>query len=56
MAAKNTSVVMLHATHTSRQGEVVKVSAEDADRLVENGHARRPRPGEVKEQQSEKKD
>lgn len=48
MSAKNTHVVMLHPTQTSARGEVVKVSAEDAERLVVNGHAREPRPGEVK--------
>ena len=48
VAAKNTNVVMLTATYDAEVGEVVKVSAEDAVRLVENGHAREPFPGEVK--------
>lgn len=46
--AKNTNVVMLSATHDTEAGAVVKVSPEDAARLVENGHARETYPGEVK--------
>lgn len=46
--AKNTNVVMLTATHDAGAQEVVKVSAEDAKRLIEQGHARAPREGEVK--------
>jgi hypothetical protein len=48
MAAKNTSVVMLSSTYDTAQGEVVKVDAETAERLIAGGHARAPRPGEVK--------
>lgn len=48
VGAKNTNVVMLTATYDAAEGEVVKVDAETAARLVENGHAREPFPGEVK--------
>ena len=48
MAAKNTNVVMTGSTYDAAIGDVVKVSAEDAERLIANGHAREPRPGEIK--------
>lgn len=47
-AAKNTNVVMLSNTHDAVLGDVVKVDAETAERLIANGHARKPREGEVK--------
>jgi hypothetical protein len=48
MAAKNINVVMLSATHDAALGDVVKVEAETAERLIAGGHARAPREGEVK--------
>lgn len=48
MSAKNTNIVYLTATHDAPAGEVVKVSKEDAERLIAQGHARAPREGEVK--------
>lgn len=49
MAAKNTNVVLTSNTHDAAIGDVVKVDAETAARLIENGHAREPRKGEVKD-------
>lgn len=48
MAAKNTNVVMTGSTYDAATGEVVKVTAEQAESLIANGHAREPRPGEIK--------
>lgn len=45
---KTTNVVMLTATYDAKLGDVVKVTPSDAERLIANGHAREPRPGEVK--------
>lgn len=48
MASKNTNVVMTGNTYDAAQGDVVKVEAAEAERLIANGHAREPRPGEIK--------
>lgn len=45
---KTTHVVMTSNTHDAGLGDVVKVDAETAERLIANGHAREPREGEVK--------
>lgn len=47
-SARTTNVVMTGSTYDAATGDVVKVSAADAERLIANGHAREPRPGEVK--------
>ncbi len=46
MATKN--VVMTGNTYDAALGAVVKVSPEQAETLIANGHAREPRPGEIK--------
>jgi len=45
---KSTHVVMTGNTYDTQIGDVVAVTAEDAARLIANGHAREVRPGEVK--------
>jgi hypothetical protein len=48
MAAKNTNVVMTVNTYDAQIGDVVKVDAETAERLIANNDARAPFEGEVK--------
>jgi hypothetical protein len=45
---KSTHVVMTGSTYDADLGEVVAVTAEQAERLIANGHARAVQPGEVK--------
>jgi hypothetical protein len=45
---KSTHVVMTSNTYDAQIGDVVAVTAEQADRLIANGHARATQPGEVK--------
>ena len=46
--AKSTHIVYTTATHDAEAGDVVAVTPEQAERLVANKVARKPRPGEVK--------
>ena len=46
--AKTSHVVMIGNSRGARDGDVVAVSPEQAEALIENGHARAVRPGEVK--------